>query len=1161
MSDGVKKLVGGVLLVASFFIPGGPMVASMVRLAGVSLLSAGFAPKVERPKFRNELRTGPVRSMESPEPIFYGTVRTSGTFAFPPRTSGFAGEYLWYCIVFGRKGQADVAVTSYEKLHIDGTEIDVATEIDVDGYVTHSRFLDADGNPLVRVKFYYGTDGQTADPWLTSAFPFFWTANHRLRGCAYMVMRFELDTSAGGTNPDNNTPNVWESGVPRDVSVLLRGRPIYSAALDSTNGGTGAHRVNDPSTWEFSDNAIDCARDYLTDARLGPGVAHARVDDSVTIPESGVCDEAVTVWDGFGESTTQARWTCDGIVYADEAHGTALLNLLSACVGELSRSGGHYRLFAGHYETPSHTIDESWLAGSWRLRSGGGRSSRYNAVRGQFADPGRNYQTTDYPTLTNATWETADGGRQFLDLRLPFTTDSQRAQRAAKVWHKRSRHLREFELVCNLRALAVEPMDTATINLPEMGLSGVVARCTNWRPDESGVIVLSFRVEESADWTINYATDLTEPPAFVAMGTAADGVPTASSLTASGVPGGIALGWVSPDMTRISHVEVWGSQTNDRATATRLTRTRGEDFVHNVTGGETWYYWIVTRSDARWGPWHPVSATAGVSATALRPIPVDGYATVDGPASWSRAQDGTTWAPTATTTDIDWTFAIAGTAVARISRRVTRDSAGLLTVSTTTHPAGDLNTARVTINTIGGGTRAVTLVATYNHDGYVKAIAQGIVASLSGTDGDDGIPREGFLLNGGFETNTTQHWTVGAGGTGLTTVGTPVFSGTYAGRVGLAVNASSTAAQQIVLSPPAGTMLRFIAHVQRNESAIPNRDLRLQARFGDSPAGGGFVDEATIATASASTSGWQLLTGTVIIPSGAQSVAFRFAKAAPHNTDETGQWFIDDCWLYQEGEDGAPGLTFSISNPSQTIATDAGGTPLAGAFDSAVGQFTVFSGGTDVTADCTFSAVQSNVTGSINTATNTPVTGAKGSYRITALGAETGYLEMTAVYNGQTVKARFSVSKARRGSAATFAQDTSFSNVTQTSYPSTGQGGPIQIAVQGGTVKVAASGAYRGTTNAAGQTTTLTGKIQYREVGSGTWIDFPGAVATGTQAYYDENDLIWYPGVLSITEQTMSGPVDPEVWEFQLVMYRSAGNATTTTFPSGGSLTAEWVSS
>lgn len=1116
-------------------------------------------PKNER---RLVSHSAMIRSAIQPQEVLYGRPSKKGGVVTWFGTSGGRQEYLWYVITV-----CEHEIDGFEKLWIDDVEIDIATEITANE-VTKDDFVDSDGNRLVKAWFYTGTDGQTANADLVSAFTE-WTTDHRGRGVAYFVVRLEIDTSSGGNDPDDPGANVWSKGAPRELAVTVRGKKVYDPRLDSTNGGSGTHRLADPTTWEWSQNPALCRADYLMSSRFGPGLASSEIDWSLVATAADLCDEQVAI-DAESPATEQDRYQINGVASVDQTPKSILESIHTADHGTTVISAEGARIYSGGWNASVHNVDESWLAGAASVQSAVAADATYNAVRGRYLQP--DGQSVEFAPKTASAYESEDGGfRVWRDIDLPWTTDNYMAQRLGIIELKKSRQQTVVNLLCNYRAELVQVWDIASLTIDEAGFDAATFRVIGKTTSQDGTVTLQLRQEAESDWSFTIP-DLAEPPVVPSVTRNPAGIPAPSGLASTTVGDGIRLEWDNPNMGSVSHIEVWAATTNDRSTATLVTRTASESFVQALAEDTVRYHWILARGyNGLVSAWHPVGSTDGVygiaggSGQGAQGDPgapaLDGFANVDGPAAWVRDQDGSTWNPTATTTDIDWTFAIAGTAVARISRRVTRSAAGLLTVSTTTHPAGDLNTGRVTITITGGGTRAVTLVAAYDHDGYQKAIAQGVVASLSGTDGDDGIPREGFLLNGGFETNSTQHWVAGAGGTGLTTVATPVFSGTYAARVGLAVNASSTVLEQVVLSPPAGTQLRFIARVQRNESSLPNRDLILQARFGDSPAGGGLISLQNIATASSGVSGWQLLTGTVLVPAGAQSVAFRFAKANPQNTDESGQWFIDDCWLYQEGADGEPGLTFSISNPSMTIACDAGGTPLAGAFDSAVGQFTVFSGATDVTASCTFSAVQSNVTGSINTATNTPVTGAKGSYRITALGAETGYLEMTAVYNGQTIKARFSVSKARRGSAATFAQDTSLSNVTQTSYPSTGQGGPIQIAVQGGTVKVAASGAYRGTTNAAGQTTTLTGKIQYREVGSGTWIDFPGAVATGTQAYYDGNDLIWYPGVLSITEQTMSGPVDPEVWEFQLVMYRSAGNATTTTFPSGGSLTAEWVSS
>ena len=254
---------------------------------------------------------------------------------------------------------------------------------------------------------------------------------------------------------------------------------------------------------------------------------------------------------------------------------------------------------------------------------------------------------------------------------------------------------------------------------------------------------------------------------------------------------------------------------------------------------------------------------------------------------------------------------------------------------------------------------------------------------------------------------------------------------------------------------------------------------------------------------------------------------------------------------------GGTGLTVSLSLSAINIPCDAGGVPISGAFTNAVGQVTVYAGTTDVTASATYSSTTSNCTGSVNTATNTPVTGAKGSYRVTAMSAESGYLEITVTYNGVSVPIRFTVNKARAGAASSFAQDTSFGNVTVTSYPTTGQGGPIQIAVgPNGTMRVSAFGVYQASTT-TGATVSVTAKIQYRAVGSGTWLDFTGASATGTNASYNTTDLVHESGEVLISETTLAGPASQALYEFQLVCLKTGTpNANWSGTPQ---LTAQWT--
>jgi len=86
-------------------------------------------------------------------------------------------------------------------------------------------------------------------------------------------------------------------------------------------------------------------------------------------------------------------------------------------------------------------------------------------------------------------------------------------------------------------------------------------------------------------------------------------------------------------------------------------------------------------------------------------------------------------------------------------------------------------------------------------------------------------------------------------------------------------------------------------------------------------------------------------------------------------------------------------------------------------YSNASGTLTVYSGATDVTASATLSAsASSGVTGTINTSTNTPVSGQpKGYYRITNMTGDVGALTFTVLYNAVTYTATFSASKNKVG--------------------------------------------------------------------------------------------------------------------------------------------------
>lgn len=104
-----------------------------------------------------------------------------------------------------------------------------------------------------------------------------------------------------------------------------------------------------------------------------------------------------------------------------------------------------------------------------------------------------------------------------------------------------------------------------------------------------------------------------------------------------------------------------------------------------------------------------------------------------------------------------------------------------------------------------------------------------------------------------------------------------------------------------------------------------------------------------------------------------------------------------------------------LTRQTTTVPADSAG--VVSSFASADGELRVFNGGLDITPLCTLSiSAQTNCTGELNTAIDTPVVGKPaGYYRVTAMSANTAELRLHVVYGTKTTDATFTIVKAIAG--------------------------------------------------------------------------------------------------------------------------------------------------
>lgn len=160
-------------------------------------------------------------------PILYGRERVEGKlfYAQVDKTNGFL--YVGYLLC---EGEAD----AIEAILMDG--VDVTT-----GLLTKQG---------AAVNGYKGGADNVPDPLLRASniavgLPAY---NDALPGTCYVTLKI---------------PRGASSGFPR-VEAIVRGRKVYDPRKDSTNGGSGSHRLANKATWQWSDNPTLCFADFCT---------------------------------------------------------------------------------------------------------------------------------------------------------------------------------------------------------------------------------------------------------------------------------------------------------------------------------------------------------------------------------------------------------------------------------------------------------------------------------------------------------------------------------------------------------------------------------------------------------------------------------------------------------------------------------------------------------------------------------------------------------------------------------------------------------------------------------------------------------------------------------------------------------------------------------
>lgn len=361
-------------------------------------------------------------------PVIYGQRKIGGTRVFV-ETSGSDNEYLYICLVL-----CEGEIQAIDDVYINDI---ISTDSKFTGLVTIDKKL--------------GTDDQTASTTLTPAPS--WTADHRLRGVAYLGLRFKWDRDVFGSIPE--------------VTAVVRGKKVYDPRTATT---------------VYRTNPAICMLDYMRNSRYGKGLPDTAFESGFTswAAAANLCDTNVESYSGGGNIPL---FSCNTIIDTSKNIIDNVKVFLSGMQGLLTYTQGKYKLVIENSDSAVYAFTEDNILGGITI-NGERKRERFNRVIATFANPEKNWQQDqiEYPEAGSAEYTSLlaeDGGFE-LEKRVALDTviNQYQARNIANTILLRSRNGIRCSFLATVDALQLEVGDVVSVTHSSPGWSAKPFRVT-----------------------------------------------------------------------------------------------------------------------------------------------------------------------------------------------------------------------------------------------------------------------------------------------------------------------------------------------------------------------------------------------------------------------------------------------------------------------------------------------------------------------------------------------------------------------------------------------------------------------------------------------------------------------------------------------------------
>ncbi|WP_260581207.1 phage tail protein [Sphingopyxis sp. PET50] len=280
-----------------------------------------------------------------------------------------------------------------------------------------------------------------------------WGSSHKLSGKAAILWSLKFDKDG----------KVYTSGVPQ-LGAVWDGVKVYDPRLDDTyDGGSGSHRSDDRTTWEFSEWPDDHALTYA----IGHWFSGKKMF-GIGLPIDSIDVDAFVAW---GNVCRTNGWKVGGVIFEPGDRWANLKRIMAAGSAEPIFSGG---MLSVKYDAPRVSLvtitPDDYADGAYRTPGMQTWRERLNTIIPKYRSPDHKWEYVESDAITSSTYLDEDGEEKIDTYQIDLCQEKDQAAQLAAYKLVNGREMFPIERNLKPEFRFYRPGDMVTINDPEGGL-------------------------------------------------------------------------------------------------------------------------------------------------------------------------------------------------------------------------------------------------------------------------------------------------------------------------------------------------------------------------------------------------------------------------------------------------------------------------------------------------------------------------------------------------------------------------------------------------------------------------------------------------------------------------------------------------------------------